>query len=193
MLLQLRLGQDLSKQTEMVEELTKMAADAILRNENFSYAEDLEQASSGLFSVTEEMSQQAAAMEALEATLRSKVSIKNQKSKINHIIGASASFGPNGGAQFEGHPLPSSRLGSSFSRCARALSSAPQSDAPRYTLADTISRRSNSIQTDHSSPVLAVWMLRRDRGHPPLQGGLTPRLYLAGPRIRVADKAKLRQ
>jgi hypothetical protein len=36
------------------------------------------------------------------------------------MIDASACFGPGGGSQFEGYPLPSSRRGASFSRCAPA-------------------------------------------------------------------------
>ena len=44
---------------------------------------------------------------------------------------ASAYFGPGGGSQFEGYPLPSSRLGSSFSRCAPATTS-PKVYAEHY-------------------------------------------------------------
>ena len=40
--------------------------------------------------------------------------------QINELNYASAYFGPGGGLQSEGYPLPSSRLGSSFSRFALA-------------------------------------------------------------------------
>ena len=50
----------------------------------------------------------------------------------NKIIDASAYFGPGGGSQFEGYPLPSSRLGSSFSRCAPAATTNPNVYAEHY-------------------------------------------------------------
>jgi hypothetical protein len=39
---------------------------------------------------------------------------KAHKIKSNQIIDASAYFGPGSGSQFEGYPLPSSRLGSPY-------------------------------------------------------------------------------
>jgi hypothetical protein len=47
------------------------------------------------------------------------------------VIGASAYFGPGGGSQFEGYPLPSSRLGDDFSCCAPATIN-PQVYAENY-------------------------------------------------------------
>eukprot|EP00976_Prorocentrum_cordatum_P062111 1176581-Prorocentrum_minimum.AAC.2 len=56
----------------MVEELTKIAAEATIRLESFG-DQTLESASDGLSRITTEMAQQASVMESLQEALRTKV------------------------------------------------------------------------------------------------------------------------
>jgi hypothetical protein len=59
--------------------------------------------------------------------------VRVSEHEYNKTIYAFAYFRPGGGSQFEGYPLPSSRLGFSFSCCAPAAANPLNVYAERYT------------------------------------------------------------